>query len=164
MTDQLWPRRPRPDVGAARTLWRGTPTTPAQLTAARVQLHSAILDGRTQAGHDDVDRLLLVFEELGSNAIRHGRPPAQMTVTATGWLIDASDAAGDSPPRPAVDRDAAHGGLGLYLVARLCDAHGWQPHPAGKTVWACLAARGGESRDDHDRVRPSGPQTAPRNA
>jgi hypothetical protein len=47
------------------------------------------------------------------------------------------DGAGDAAPAPAVDRDAALGGLGLYLVARLSSAHGWAPAEAGrKVVWA----------------------------
>jgi hypothetical protein len=35
-----------------------------------------------------------------------------------------------------VDRDAAEGGLGLYLVARICGAHGWTVTGARKVTWA----------------------------
>jgi hypothetical protein len=41
-------------------------------------------------------------------------------------------------PAPAVDRDPAHGGLGLHLVARLAVAHGWYVDDDRKHVWACL--------------------------
>jgi two-component sensor histidine kinase len=91
-------------------------------------------------GTVDVDRLLLTFEELGSNALRHGRLPVQVTVTSTGtgWVLDVADAAGDRPPTPAIGRDAAEGGLGLYLIARITSGHGWDVIDGRKHVWACI--------------------------
>ena len=85
--------------------------------------------------------MLLAFEELASNGLRHGRPPVHVTVTATraGWLLEVSDAADDRPPTPAVGRDPVHGGLGLHLVARLCTTHGWIPRNGRKHVWAHVA-------------------------
>jgi len=95
---------------------------------------------------DDIERLLLAFDELTSNALRHGSPPARVAVTATGngWVIDVSDAATDRPPMAAGGRDPAGGGLGLYLVARLGAAHGWLVNDGRKHVWARLicAAQG----------------------
>jgi two-component sensor histidine kinase len=90
----------------------------------------------------DVDELLLVFEELTSNGLRHGRSPVSVWVVAAsdGWLVDVVDAAVERPPVPAVDRDPADGGLGLHLVARLCRTHGWMVDEGRKHVWACLAA------------------------
>ncbi|MGR7026173.1 hypothetical protein [Geodermatophilus sp. URMC 62] len=90
----------------------------------------------------DVDELLLVYEELSSDGLRHGRSPvtACVVVATGGWLVDVTDAAVERPPVPAVDRDPAHGGLGLHLVARLCRTHGWMVDEGRKHVWACLAA------------------------
>ena len=59
-----------------------------------------------------------------------------VTTTDSGWLIDVSDAAPDTPPIPAVGCDAANDGLGLYLVARLSAAHGWAVHGDRKNLWA----------------------------
>jgi anti-sigma regulatory factor (Ser/Thr protein kinase) len=140
MSEALWATRPRPlDDGTA--FWRGEPTTLAELRAMRMQLRDQLRadGGPAGASGDDIDRLLLAFEELVSNGLRHGGTPvrAVLTTTDTGWLLEVSDAAGDSPPVPAVGRDAALGGLGLYLVAQMSTAHGWTVDAEGrKVVWA----------------------------
>ncbi len=122
MSGALWGQRPRPTPRPdARAVGLGEPTTPADLTAYRRQLSATLQDGTEGADADEVavERLLLAFEELASNALRHGRDPIRVTVTAgrDAWLLEVSDAATDQPPTPAVGRDAAQGGLGLYLVA-----------------------------------------------
>jgi two-component sensor histidine kinase len=137
-----WEQRPPPDVVPGAS-WRGAPSTAAELTALRGQLRTALRDGPLAIGADAdaVETVLLAFEELASNGLRHGRPPVHVTVTSigAGWLLEVSGAAGDRPPTPAVGRDPAHGGLGLYLVARLCPAHGWIPRNGRKHVWAHVA-------------------------
>jgi serine phosphatase RsbU (regulator of sigma subunit)/anti-sigma regulatory factor (Ser/Thr protein kinase) len=142
MSDALWATRARPETPDT-ALWHGEPTTLAELRAMRMHLRELLRTrGRPPgASDDDVDRLLLAVEELVSNALRHGGTPvhATVTTTATGWLLEVSDAAGDSAPVPAVGRDAALGGLGLYLVAQLAGAHGWTEGEDGrKVVWARL--------------------------
>jgi serine phosphatase RsbU (regulator of sigma subunit)/anti-sigma regulatory factor (Ser/Thr protein kinase) len=146
MSEALWATRARPEIPDT-ALWHGEPTTLAELRAMRMQLRELLRTrGRPPgAADDDVDRLLLAVEELVSNALRHGGTPVRATVTttATGWLLEVSDAAGDSPPVPAVGRDAALGGLGLYLVAQLSGAHGWAEGDDGrKVVWARVDVEG----------------------
>jgi len=104
----------------------------------RVQVRRALRSGTRPAGEDDGERLLLAFEELVSNGLRHGGPPVEVVVTAAGggWLLEVSDAATDRPPVPAIGRDAAEGGMGLGLVARICGAHGWSVDGDRKVVWA----------------------------
>jgi hypothetical protein len=63
------------------------------------------------------------------------RPRITVTATSIGWVLAVSDAAADRPPTPAVDRDPADGGLGFYIVARLCAAYGWYARDGRKTVW-----------------------------
>jgi len=133
-------------------MWAG-PATLADLATLRRRLRAAVTSGSapTFSDDDDLERLLLAFEELASNALRHGRPPVRVAVTPTptGWLLDVSDAATDRPPTPDLERDPAYGGLGLRLVARLAAAHGWQLDGERKRVWAqliCTAA------GRHDRV------------
>jgi anti-sigma regulatory factor (Ser/Thr protein kinase) len=141
MAESAWAQRPLPSPGPdAVLLRRWEPSTPADLTAHRKQLAAALHDGARPPGADEgaVERLLLVFEELVSNALRHGHAPVRAEVTTFDhfWLIDVTDAAAGQPPTPAVGRDAAHGGLGLYLVARLCGAYGWTVAGVRKHVWA----------------------------
>ena len=139
---EKWTRQPPPDVSSANRTWTWEVTRPAQLTAARTQLRDDLTQDvlPTGADLDDVDRLLLAFEELASNGLRHGGPPVQLCVAAfdTGWLIDVTDGRIDSSPEPAVDRDPSLGGLGLHLIARLSARFGWAVVGTRKHVWACL--------------------------
>jgi anti-sigma regulatory factor (Ser/Thr protein kinase) len=137
-----WARTPRPAPPTdTAVLGRWSPTRAADVTAGRRQLGAALHDGARPAGAAEgrVERLLLAFEELVSNAVRHGRPPIEVVVIAIGycWLLEVTDAAEGSPPTPDLERDAALGGLGLALVAQLSGDHGWEPLGDGrKVVWA----------------------------
>jgi anti-sigma regulatory factor (Ser/Thr protein kinase) len=135
----------------ATVLGRWEPAASADLTAHRLQLAAALrgTDRPTVADEGAVERLLLAFEELASNALRHGRRPVRVEVIAADgfWLLDVSDAAVDHPPTPAVGRDAAHGGMGLYLVARICTAHGWFAEQGRKHTWGCVDYRRAEARN-----------------
>src|SRR4051794_537319 len=99
MSEALWATRPRPrPAGPDDAVWRGEPTTLAELRALRMQLREELRAGARRpsgASDDDVDRLLLAFEELVSNGLRHGGGPvrAALTTTGSGWLLEVSDAA-----------------------------------------------------------------------
>jgi anti-sigma regulatory factor (Ser/Thr protein kinase) len=138
--EAVWAQQARPLPGsAANKVGCWEPASVADVTAHRRELAGALRRAcPSGADEDAVDRLLLVFEELASNALRHGTWPIRVEVTFDHdcWLLDVTDAAVDRPPIPAVGRDAAEGGLGLYLVARLCPAHGWTVAGARKHVWA----------------------------
>jgi anti-sigma regulatory factor (Ser/Thr protein kinase) len=123
-------------------VWRWDLGTVAELPAARAGLRDRLgevgfpRDGENTAG----ERLVLAFDELASNALRHGESPVVATVVAGngGWLLDVSDRAPGTMPAPAIGRDPAQGGMGLHLVARLAVAHGWYVDADAKHVWACL--------------------------
>ncbi|MGY5883981.1 ATP-binding protein [Modestobacter lacusdianchii] len=98
------------------------------------------VDAPVEVIEEAVEELLLVFEELASNGLRHGQAPvvARVQAGAEWWLVQVTDAAPSWPPQPAVDRDPALGGLGLHLVARLSSDYGWSVQGGRKHVWACL--------------------------
>jgi anti-sigma regulatory factor (Ser/Thr protein kinase) len=134
-----WPLRPLPD--GRGEVWRWDLVTIAELPAARAVLRDRLGDAGVVAEDDPSgERLVLAFDELASNALRHGASPVVATVVAGsgGWLIDVSDRAPETMPAPAVDRDPAKGGMGLHMVARLAVAHGWYVDGERKHVWACL--------------------------
>ena len=161
MTASPWAHRAPPirDTESS-TVGRWRPATPAELTASRRQLSAALHDGARPAAAAEgaVQRLLLAFEELASNALRHGRLPIEVAVTRTGrsWLLEVSDAAADREPAPAVDRDPALGGLGLPLVAMICAAHGWAVEDDRKVVWARVEYTRAEASEAPPIPRPPG--------
>lgn len=143
MDAPLWSERPlpRPFPGQLPA-WAWELQQPADLTRSRTELRARVLDAGVPPGHidDDVERLLLAYEELASNGVRHGRAPVRAAVTAAdnGWLIDVTDAELHQLPAPAADRDPALGGLGLFLITRLCDTYGWSVTEGRKHVWGHL--------------------------
>jgi anti-sigma regulatory factor (Ser/Thr protein kinase) len=140
MSRQAWPLCPLPD--GRGEVWRWNLGAVAELPAARSGLRSRLSEVGLPVDADDsaAERLVLAFDELASNALRHGEVPVVATVVAGsgGWLLDVSDRAPQQMPEPAVDRDPAHGGMGLHMVARMSVAHGWYVDDGAKHVWACL--------------------------
>lgn len=135
-----WPLRPLPD--GRGEVWRWRLGTLAELPAARSGLRGLLGAIGFPPEEEDTaaEQLVLAFDELASNALRHGECPVVATIVAGsgGWLLDVSDRAPETMPEPAVDRDPAKGGLGLHLVARMSVAHGWYVDDGTKHVWACL--------------------------
>src|SRR3954449_7947565 len=135
MNEDTWTHQPPPEPGlAVSTVWHAEPATLTELSALRRQLRTAVSTERDAAVEDDcIEWMLLAFEELTSNGVRHGRPPVEVSLTTSdaGWLLDVSDAAPDTPPTPAVGRDPGAGGLGLYL----------DPPPPGAPRWAVPRGR-----------------------
>jgi hypothetical protein len=140
VSPSTWEQRPRPASESALVIGEWGPAGLAELTADRRQLSAALHDGARPPGADEgaVEGLLLAYQELTSNALRHGRWPVGVTVSSTdaGWLLEVSDAAADRPPSPAIGRDPGLGGLGLRMVADMSNAHGWDTDGYRKVVWA----------------------------
>lgn len=139
-----WPLRPLPDGRGDE--WQIRLVALAELPAARAGLRRWLGNAGFPPDAEDSssEELVLAFDELASNALRHGECPVVATVSAGsgGWLLDVSDRAPDAMPAPVVDRDPAYGGMGLQLVARLSVARGWYVATGAKHVWACLPSAG----------------------
>src|SRR4051794_1303305 len=164
MSTTAWPHRPPEPVTDLAAWWEGTPGTPADLSGIRRELRAAVRHRSwPTSGEGDLERLLLIVEELASNGLRHGRPPVRVVVPAdsTGWLLEVSDAAADRPPALARDRDPAAGGLGLPLVARLSAGHGWTVHGERKHVWARIDATAAPGPGPSNGAVPSPRQDTP---
>ncbi|MGY1753738.1 ATP-binding protein [Blastococcus sp. SYSU D01042] len=127
-------------------LWCQDLTSLAELASLRSRLRSTLTGSATVQRPDQdhwSERLVLIADELASNALRHGGAPVAAALSRSGdeWLIAVSDAAAEIPPTPAQGRDPGKGGFGLYLVADLSVRHGWTTIGRGsKTAWAVVAA------------------------
>jgi signal transduction histidine kinase len=126
-------------------LWCQELSSLAQLAALRARLRRSLTGSPVVVRPDREhwsERLVLIADELTSNALRHGGSPVATALSRTGdqWLVAVSDTSTDVPPAPAVGRDPSHGGFGLYIVADLAARHGWCVTRGSKTVWAVVPA------------------------
>jgi anti-sigma regulatory factor (Ser/Thr protein kinase) len=142
VNQDAWPAAPVPDI--VGDVWRWQ--LPSVHDASRVRMdlrarlaHPSLTSSSTE---DAREGLLLAFEELASNALRHGGGAVEAVIVATrdGWLLTLSDEAPDRPPVPAVDRDPALGGMGLPMVAQLSAHYGYAVGQDRKHVWAQLTS------------------------
>jgi anti-sigma regulatory factor (Ser/Thr protein kinase) len=131
----VWPSASPPPASPALTWHLGDV---AELPGVRAELRRHATTGSPDP--DMLDQLILAFDEMASNALRHGGGDVRATVrfTADAYLIEVSDAAPAAPPTPAVGRDPSEGGLGLYLIAEMATEHGWYVEAGAKYVWALL--------------------------
>jgi two-component sensor histidine kinase len=141
----LWQSASRP--AGFRELWCQELHSLGDLAKLRARLRSTLTGSptvRDPAREHWAERLVLVADELSSNALRHGNPPVATALSrhADTWMVAVSDSSTDVPPAPAQGRDPGLGGFGLYLVADLTQRHGWQLERGAKTVWATLRAEG----------------------
>jgi two-component sensor histidine kinase len=126
-----------------RELWCQELQSLQELSRLRARLR-ATLTGSSMVVHPEQEhwseRLVLIADELTSNALRHGGSPVAMTVSrlADRWMVAVSDSSPAVPPSPAEGRDPGLGGFGLYLVADLSAAHGFFLEPGAKSVWAIV--------------------------
>jgi signal transduction histidine kinase len=140
--DPSWPSSPPPPAVGG---WHWELTSVAELPRVRIELRRGLSEqsaGDPAAVELD-EAVVLAFDEMASNALRHGGGGVRARVQRTprAWLIEVRDSAASTPPRPAVGRDPSQGGLGLYLIAEMADAHGWHRDDGQKSVWALLPRR-----------------------
>lgn len=141
-TETLWAPAPLPHTRGPA--WHWQVSSVAQLPRTRADLRERAGEtGGLPPQAEALEQMVLAFDELLSNGLRHGDLPVEADITngSRGWLIDIKDTARHRPPTPALNRDPAFGGLGLLMVARLALAHGWFTDTRCKHVWAYLPSR-----------------------
>ncbi|MGY1750019.1 MULTISPECIES: ATP-binding protein [unclassified Modestobacter] len=134
-----WPSSPPPPAADG---WSWELHSVAELPRVRAELRRGLAarsSGDARAEELD-EAVVLAFDEMASNALRHGGGGVRARVQQTprAWLIEVRDSAATRPPQPAVGRDPSQGGLGLYLIAEMADDHGWHLADGQKSVWALL--------------------------
>ncbi|WP_448614846.1 ATP-binding protein [Modestobacter sp. URMC 112] len=138
----LWPSSAPPP---AEDGWHWEFSHVSQLPQARAELRAglAAASSATDGAAELDEAVVLAFDEMASNALRHGGGGVRARVqrAAQAWLVEVCDNAPTRPPEPAVGRDPSLGGLGLYLIAEMSDAHGWFLEDTTKSVWALLPRR-----------------------
>jgi hypothetical protein len=139
----LWQSAPSPS--GFRELWCQELHSLAELARLRARLRATLTGSATvvRPEHEHwSERLVLIADELTSNALRHGGTPVATALSSAGdhWLLAVSDPSVEVPPVPAQGRDPGLGGFGLYLVADLSARHGWSRERSVKTVWAVVEA------------------------
>jgi len=113
----------------------------AQLRQLRGSLFTA-LTGEPRPPDGELDeipeRIAVVATELATNALRHGRPPTQVTLRRTEhtFILDVADDDPTAVPQLAGPRQPGAGGLGLHIVGEFASDLGWYADHGTKHVWA----------------------------
>ena len=95
---------------------------------------------------DDDGDLLMVVNELVTNAVEHGRTRVRLDVAYDGSAVAVRVRDHSTQPPVLRPRDAlAPRGRGLQMVDALAASWGWIPHRDGKTVWARMTPEAGVS-------------------
>lgn len=111
---------------------------------------------------------LLVFAELATNALLHGKEPfaAHVTLGDEELTVDVTDGdyrIGTVQPRRLRGGDSETG-RGLLLVAALTDQWGVYPTPKGKGIWATIPAQASLGTPPRYSPLPHAPTPGPRGA
>lgn len=95
-----------------------------------------------------LDELIIVTNELASNALTYGQPPLQVRASATHTAISIYVTQGrlDSRPLPQIASAPGSRGRGLLLVDALSRDWGWAANDKEVAVWAVLAIPGNLSQ------------------
>lgn len=117
--------------------WELVPPGAIALMRARVTEELA----ESSLPREQVETVLLVINELLSNAVEHGRPPVRLHVTVSGGRVrvEVHDAGPGGPQKLPLDPQRLRG-RGVQLIEAVSSEWGWMRDPTGKTVWTSLPA------------------------
>ncbi|SEQ30406.1 Anti-sigma regulatory factor (Ser/Thr protein kinase) [Streptomyces sp. yr375] len=120
------------------------PTAKQSVSRARTDCRAFLAACGIPVTDDFADELVLVVDELVTNAVTHGRVPGtsgrqvRLSIGKTGDLlrVEVRDTQSDKVPQlRKVDGDEGNG-RGLFLVDALVGTWGVTGEDIGKTVWA----------------------------
>ncbi|MFE9360502.1 ATP-binding protein [Streptomyces olivaceoviridis] len=111
------------------------PATAASVRSARHASRDALT--RWNMEGEAADDVVLMVDELVTNAVRHGRGPLwlRLSVHPSRTLVCEVGDGSDVLPGPYPTDPSAESGRGLFLVDALSDAFGARAAGAGKVVW-----------------------------
>ncbi|MEX3102375.1 MULTISPECIES: ATP-binding protein [unclassified Streptomyces] len=120
------------------------PTTKLAATRARTDCRKFLLTCGTPVDDDFTEELVLVVDELVSNAVTHGRVPGttgrqvRLSISRDGDLfrVEVRDTQSDRMPQPCKAGPGDEKGRGLALIESLATSWGVTGEVIGKTVWA----------------------------
>ncbi|WP_340687777.1 ATP-binding protein [Amycolatopsis coloradensis] len=102
-------------------------------------VRSVVVDriGFGRGADEPLGALLLVVDELVSNAYRHADEPGELRVVRQlrGFLVEVSD---DGPDLEGLRSFPASAHYGLRLIGRLAVDWGFRTERTGKSVWALV--------------------------
>lgn len=110
------------------------------------RVHATVVNclGFGRGEHEPLGAVVLVVDELVSNAYRHTATPGVLGITRTsrGLLVEVTDDDPDAERmRARADERFGSGHHGLRLVAHLSLEWGVRPEESGKVVWALVPAQ-----------------------
>ncbi|MFD8706557.1 ATP-binding protein [Kitasatospora sp. NPDC059648] len=90
------------------------------------------------AGEGITEDVVLVVAELVGNAMLHGDGPLELVLdlSPARLRIEVSDRSTALPSPRQPHHPGLPGGHGLFIVQRIADRWGAEPHAQGKTIWA----------------------------
>lgn len=116
-------------------------TDQTELRQVRASLRH-LLDAQSLTPDQELDdiaeRMTIVATELASNALRHARSPAVVTLSRarSALVLDVADDRPIASPTVSGEHSTGPGGRGLLIVQELAHDTGWYVVDGNKHVWA----------------------------
>jgi anti-sigma regulatory factor (Ser/Thr protein kinase) len=116
------------------TVWNAmVPTDPARIGAVR---HAAERHLTASGVDGPIDAIVLMISELLTNALRHGSPPATISVNTDHHRVRvAVSDRSPAPPQVMPMEPTRVGGNGMRIIDSLASTWGFEPVEGGKAVW-----------------------------
>jgi anti-sigma regulatory factor (Ser/Thr protein kinase) len=134
-----------PRVGETLACWE-LRAEPRAAATARALTRATLRRWRITESAGGADIILMV-DELVTNAVIHGREPVRLRLSISGARVRGevtdADPRSPEPGRPGPDAEA---GRGLLLVTALADEFGVMLGGCGKIAWFTLAVSDAPSR------------------